>query len=313
MIEKKSVSRWPSVGVVIPTHNRPRSLITAVESIEKQDYPGDISIAVVVDNGNLPFDKDKIAGERVTFINNVRKPGAAGARNSGILFLKNVDLIAFCDDDDFWIQGKLKAQVQLLLQHENCEFVATGIRLRCENKYQERTAGIDLIPYSILIKSRFVSLHTSTFLVRRDALISNDKIGLFSEDAPGSNNEDYDLLLRAARRSPIRVPNVIGVMVEWRQGSYFVNKYETKINSMIWLLARYPDLLKYNKSAAHRYGQLACWNAALRNRRTAILYAGKAILRYPFEPRIAIALIAVTGIFSINTISKILRRFGRGL
>ena len=44
-------------------------------------------------------------------------------------------------------------------------------------------------------------VHSSTYLVWRGALL--DGIGLVDETIPGSQNEDWDLALRAARRHPI--------------------------------------------------------------------------------------------------------------
>ena len=49
-------------------------------------------------------------GDRVLVISNDRKPGLAGARNCGILATKP-SYVAFCDDDDRWLPGKLRAQV----------------------------------------------------------------------------------------------------------------------------------------------------------------------------------------------------------
>ncbi|MFC7757306.1 hypothetical protein ACFQY4_03945 [Catellatospora bangladeshensis] len=54
-----------------------------------------------------------------------------------------------------------------------------------------------------LARSRMSMLHSSGFLARREALLADGAIGPVSEDAPGSQNEDWDLLLRAARRHPI--------------------------------------------------------------------------------------------------------------
>ena len=50
---------------------------------------------------------------RVRVITNTRTPGLAGARNTGILDATG-DLVAFCDDDDEWLPGKLAAQVEAL-------------------------------------------------------------------------------------------------------------------------------------------------------------------------------------------------------
>ncbi|GAB3999822.1 hypothetical protein GCM10029992_29720 [Glycomyces albus] len=43
------MSDWPSVGVVIPTHNRPRQVREALRSVLTQFYPGRLEAVVVFD------------------------------------------------------------------------------------------------------------------------------------------------------------------------------------------------------------------------------------------------------------------------
>src|SRR5579871_2375361 len=81
---RDSVTRWPSVGVVVPTINRrPAELKAALAAIAAQDYPGEISVVVVFDGAQL--DDSLAAGERVRVVANDRRAGLAGARNCGIL------------------------------------------------------------------------------------------------------------------------------------------------------------------------------------------------------------------------------------
>src|SRR5687768_5277454 len=82
----------PSVGVVLPTHDRPELLRRALESVLAQDYAGDLRAVVVFDRAEPD---PSLASDRVTVIANTRDPGLAGARNSGILAL-DTDLVAFC-------------------------------------------------------------------------------------------------------------------------------------------------------------------------------------------------------------------------
>ena len=43
------MTAWPSVGVVIPTRNRPAQLRQAIASVLAQDYPGTLQVIVVFD------------------------------------------------------------------------------------------------------------------------------------------------------------------------------------------------------------------------------------------------------------------------
>ena len=56
-------------------------------------------------------------------------------------------------------------------------------------------------------------VHSSTYLATREALL--DGIGLVDESIPGSQSEDWDLVLRAARRAPIVNVDEALVLVTW--------------------------------------------------------------------------------------------------
>ena len=57
----------------------------------------------------------------------------------------------------------------------------------------------DRLNFEDLLKSRVFAAHPSTVLVRRKAML--ERIGLVDEEIPGSYGEDYEWLLRAARRA----------------------------------------------------------------------------------------------------------------
>ena len=40
---------WPSVGVVIPTRNRPELVRKAIAAVREQRYPGELKVLVVYD------------------------------------------------------------------------------------------------------------------------------------------------------------------------------------------------------------------------------------------------------------------------
>jgi len=130
-------SSWPSVTVVLPTLGERADLLElALQGIRSQDYPGNIDCLVVLDVRSPdagPVDRSDTvraapesastdswastrsvaaaAGARV--LENERTPGLAGSRNTGIVAADG-ELVAFCDDDDRWLPGKLRAQVTAL-------------------------------------------------------------------------------------------------------------------------------------------------------------------------------------------------------
>jgi hypothetical protein len=138
-------------------------------------------------------------------------------------------------------------------------------------------------------------------------------IGLVAEDAPGSQNEDWDLLLRAARRAPIAHVDEPLVRVLWGRTSHYAYEYATKISSLRWMIARHPEIRGCPPGAARVYGQLACWSAATGNRREAWRWARRAFGANWREPRTAIALAAMSGALNVERVVAVLHRRGRGI
>jgi glycosyltransferase involved in cell wall biosynthesis len=302
----------PSVGVVIPTRNRPELLRAALASVLSQVYPGRLRVVVVYD-GVLP--EPEIASDpRVSTLVNTRTPGLAGTRNTGILSL-DTDLVAFCDDDDRWLPGKLAAQVRALFASPSASFATCAIEVEYLGRTTSRLAGSSTVVLSDLLRSRMAMLHSSTFLIRRSALVGSS-LGLVAEDAPGSQNEDYDLLLRASRLHPVVHVDVPLVHVLWGRSSFFSDQYSTKISSLRWLLERHPELAAHRSGAARIHGQLACWYAARSgrgDRRSAVRHAGRALRHRWREPRAVIALAAAARLVRVSSVLAVLHRLGRGI
>jgi glycosyltransferase involved in cell wall biosynthesis len=102
---------WPSVSVVLPTYQRPEPLRAALDSVLQQDYPGRLEVLVVFDHTPPDLTLEQLGSPRqVRVLTNARQRGLAGNRNTGILAAES-DLIAFLDDDDTWLPGKLTRQV----------------------------------------------------------------------------------------------------------------------------------------------------------------------------------------------------------
>jgi glycosyltransferase involved in cell wall biosynthesis len=302
----------PSVGVVIPTRDRPELLRRAVAAVRAQDYPGPLQVVIVYDR-TAPDCRLAGTGERpVTVLANARLAGLAGARNTGICLL-DTELVAFCDDDDEWAPGKLRSQVAALAAAPGAELATCAIEVEYEGRRSTRLAGRHRIGLPELTRSRMAMLHSSGFLARRAALLDVDGIGLVAEDAPGSQNEDWDLLLRAARRAPIVHVDEPLVRVRWGHSSYYAHEYATKISSLRWMLARHPELRGCRPGSARVYGQLACWSAASGNRRAAWQWTRRAIRHNWREPRAAIAVAAMTGAVRVETVLAALHRRGHGI
>jgi glycosyltransferase involved in cell wall biosynthesis len=301
---------WPSVGVVIPTRNRPELVRKAIAGVRDQRYPGEIKIVVVYDQTEPDYLLARTDSTQVLVLTNWRTPGLAGARNTGILSLET-ELVAFCDDDDSWQPDKLRRQVAGLLAEPDAEFATCAIEVEFEGKSTPRLAGRSRVTVDELARSRMAMLHSS-FLVRREAL-AEGAIGLVAEDAPGSQNEDWDLLLRAARRAPIVHLDEPLVRVLWGRSSHYAYEYATKISSLRWMMQRHPEISGCRPGAARVYGQLACWSAATGNRSAAWQFSKEAVRANWKEPRTAIALAAMTGAVKVENVLSALHKRGRGI
>ncbi|HZB32974.1 MAG TPA: glycosyltransferase family A protein [Streptosporangiaceae bacterium] len=296
----------PSVGVVLPTRDRPQLLRRALDAVLTQEYAGDLRAVVVYDQAEPDHG---LAADRVQVIVNNRTPGLAGARNSGILAL-DTELVAFCDDDDVWLPGKLAAQVEALGKARGGELASCGVLIDYDGKQVPRLAFAGRVTFEDLVRSRMVMVHSSTYLARRAALLD---VGLVDEAIPGSQGEDWDLALRMSRRHPIVNVDHPLVRVLWGGTSYYAQAWETKVAALHWFLDRYPEIGRSPVGGARVYGQLAFGYACLKHRRDAVRWAGRALRANWKEPRVPFALAVASGLISGERVLRALHTRGRGI
>ncbi len=295
----------PSVGVVIPTRDRPEAMGQALKAVLAQDYAGPMRVIVVYDGTPPDYLLARALPRPVMVLSNWRTPGLAGTRNTGVLGL-DTDLVAFCDDDTEWASGKLTAQVAALTARPESEFVTCAIEVEHAGRRTPRLADQDTVRVEDLVAARMEMLHSSTFLVRRTALLGG--LGLVAEDAPGSDNEDWDLLLRAAKRSPVVHVDQALVRVHWPRRPHSAYEYATRISSLRWMMTRHPEIRGCRPGAARVYGELACWSAASGNRRDAWYFSAKAIRNNWREPGTAMAIAAASGVVRADRVLGALDR-----
>jgi glycosyltransferase involved in cell wall biosynthesis len=278
----------PSVTTVVPTRDRPELLRAAIDAILNQQYAGHVDVVVVYDQSEPDHGLERAEQHRrVRVISNDRSPGLAGARNTGILTATG-DLVAFCDDDDEWLPGKLAAQVSALTAAgQNAEFVATGIRVSYDGSLVDRVLPIARVPLQALLRS--------------------------DEKIPGSYAEDYEFLLRAARRVPLVNLTEPYVLVRWHKRSYFSQRWQTIADALQWLLGGYPEFSTEPRGAARVTGQIAFAHAALGHHRHAIRWVGRTLRRNPREPRAYLALVVASRAVRPDTIVRRLHERGRGI
>jgi glycosyltransferase involved in cell wall biosynthesis len=265
----------------------------ALDSIVRQSYDGELSVMIVFDQSEPDMSLESDGERRVTVITNNRKPGLSGGRNSGILAL-DTDVVAFCDDDDIWLEGKLIRQIERLVANPDAQFVTTAMRVDINGESVVRLAGREQVSHRDLLHSRFAMLHSSSFLFRRKAMV--DGFGLVDETLPRSMAEDWDILLRASRRAPIEHVDEALIGVQWGQSSYFNDAWRDKNAARRWMLDRYPEFKDDNVGYGLMTGKLAFGHAALGERRSALRYAMRTIRLNWKEPRSYLALLVMAGV-----------------
>ncbi|MGK5739748.1 glycosyltransferase family 2 protein [Micromonospora sp. URMC 103] len=302
----------PPVSVVVPTRDRPELLRGAVRAALDQAHAGAVEVVVVYDQSEPDASLVELSrpGRPVRVIRNERTPGLAGARNSGALAAEG-ELIAFCDDDDEWLPGKLAAQVAALAAAPEAELVSCGIRVSYDGHTVDRVLGKDRITLADLLRDRMTELHPSTFLIRASAL--RDGFGLVDEEIPGSYAEDYEFLLRAARSAPLVNLPTPYALVRWHRRSYFAQRWDTISTALQWLLDRYPEFTTQPAGEARVTGQIAFARAACGHRREAVRWARRTIRRNFREPRAYLALAVAGRVVRADAVLRTLHRRGRGI
>jgi glycosyltransferase involved in cell wall biosynthesis len=301
---------WPSVTVIIPTRDRPEFLRRAVQSVMDQAYQGSIDCLVVFDQEE-PADPDVACPRDRTLrtLRNVRTPGLAGARNTGILAAKG-EWVAFLDDDDEWRPDKLRRQVAAIGDRDD-RFVATsGIVLDAGDRHFLRIPSQPEITTDDLVHSRRMDAHSSTLLARRDALVEH--IGLIDEDLPGSYGEDYEFLLRASRLAPIVSLQAPLVRVHW-QTSWFAGRWQTIIDALRYELEKHPELTTDRRNLSRMYGRMAVAYGALRQPGRAFHYARRSISLNPRQPRGYLAVPVALRLIPPQWLMRAAHRMGRGI
>lgn len=307
--DTEAVETWPSVTAIIPSHGRPEMLRTAVTSIVEQKYPGQLDVIVVHDKEPVDESLSEQFPGRAVAIENRRTPGLCGARNTGIMAAEG-ELVAFCDDDDVWLSGKLVRQVARLAASPGAVMASTAMTVNFMGVESDRLAAKHEVTYDDLLVSRMSMLHSSSFVLFRDWMLHGE---LLNEDIPGSVGEDWDLLLRAARVHPIAHLDEPLVKVLWGSTSFFSRDWRTKLIANAWFLDQYPDIRRHRSGTARLTGQNAFFAAASGDRASALRWIGRSLRVRPLEPRAWLAVPVVVAPRLGDLFMAALHRHGRGI
>jgi|AntDryMetagUQ889_1029465.scaffolds.fasta_scaffold00357_6 glycosyltransferase involved in cell wall biosynthesis len=305
-------SQPPGVTAIIPSRGRQDFLERAVRSVASQRYAGEVECLVVFDGGECALPSIELPARRtLRGIGNDRRQGAAPARNAGAL-AASFRVLAFLDDDDEWLPDKLDKQVRMLTAAPAGSVVCSGIEVVHGDRVVSRVLDKQEVTFRDLLLSRIPELHTSTFVVKRSDFFGG--IGPFDEDTPGSFAEDYDWLLRAARKKPVlTVAGEPLARIHWHGSSFFVGRWKTMIAGLQYLIGKHPDFRLEPRGLARIYGQVAFAYAAAGSGPLSRSWARQTLRHDWRQPRAYLALLVGAGLLSPETLVGTLNRFGRGI
>lgn len=188
----------PTVSIVIPTRNRATLLVGAIRSALSAG--SDVEVIVIDDASTDETAKLCASFPQIIYSRLARNQGLSAARNAGIE-IASTEYVAFLDDDDLRIAGKLDAQVQALNDDPAAAFcygpclIADARRqLPTGEIYPDQCATGDI--FWELMGANFVPM--PTVVARKTALI---EVGLFNTAL--SQVEDWDMWLRLSEQHTV--------------------------------------------------------------------------------------------------------------
>jgi len=299
------------VSVVVPTHARPELMRSAVESVLAQQS---VAIGEVI----IVFDATEVAVPDVTVppgwtvrgVPNTRSRGLAGARNTGIMAAAG-EYVAFLDDDDEWLPGKLAAQLERYRARPDAVVVGTAMVVDDGERLIERLVPQDDLDHEAFLRNRNPGLHSSSLMFRRETLLG--PLGLIDEDLPRSYGEDYDILLRAASLGLVTVVNAPLVRVRWQGQSYYFGQWAAYAEALQYLLRKHPEFAGIRSAHGRIQAQVAFALASSKQPREARRWAWRALRNDPRQVKAALAVPISMRLLTPQTVTRVVQRFGRGI
>ncbi len=238
------------VSAVITTHKRaPKLVERALNSILSQTYKN-IEIIVVDDSpaeyelrSQVAQTVEKYKERGVRYIQHEKCMGACAARNTG-LENANGEFIAYLDDDDIWLEGKIEKQLACF-DSDNVALVYCGSCTEHADK------SITKRPLKVLEGNVFDELvlmnfigSTSFPLIRKSAL---EDIGGF--DVLMQSVQDGDVWIRLAKKYEIRCANDVLVQYTENPDECITKNPKKKIAGLERLNYKLKDYLDTHKYA----------------------------------------------------------------
>ena len=235
--DKKNNGNLPGISVIIPTYNRSRLLLKAIESVRKQTHQN-IEI-IVVDDCSIDDTEQivrNIQDERIRYIKHETNKGGAESRNTGI---KNAAgaYIGFLDSDDQWLPEKLEKQLNIFKLNSKIGVVYTGIATFNEEGFLD-----EILPQyrgkmiSYLLEANYINT-TSSILVEKNLL---DQVNGFNSTLPSC--QDWDLYLKLAQKTSFDFVGEPLVLFYQHKGERISTNNQAVLEGHLYIYRHYKKL-----------------------------------------------------------------------
>lgn len=210
----------PLVSVVMPTRNRQAVAMIALKSVIGQNYKN-MEIIVIIDGKDedtlrelKKFDDDRI------YIYMLDKPlGGAGARNCGIEKSRG-EYIAFIDDDDEWLPGKIELQIESVDMSSRFQIISH--KVIAKNEFSENIWPVkNYLPNDDLSEYMFVRdrlFRGERFIQTSTLMFSRAILEKMCFDSILTSGQESDLILRASKIENFRFCMLTDVLSIWNYG-----------------------------------------------------------------------------------------------
>jgi len=199
-MDKSQVMEDPLVSVIIPTHNRPESLVETLKSVFAQTFQ-DFEIVLVNDAG-IPVEEviqPFLESGKLTYIRNSKNKRLPGTRNIAIHNARG-KYIAYLDDDDIFYPNHLEVLVNAL-EHSDSRIAYTDSNCRLfqnENGKDETVLVQPSYGYDFSKDLFLVSNYIPVLCIMHEKSCF-DEVGYFDENL--SSHEDWELWIRMSRHN----------------------------------------------------------------------------------------------------------------
>ncbi len=201
------------VSVIIPTLDRPKLLLRAIDSVLRQTHH-DIEVIVVVDRPSPETLSAvrTVSDARLRLIVNPHPTTAGGARNVGADNATG-EWIAFLDDDDEWLPNKLEQQLAFaagrppaLLSCLSRVVTPYAIYVWPQVIFDNSSPVDEYLFDRCSLSAGWGGIQTSSFLLPRKLF---EKLR-FNIDSP---HDDWEFILRLSKQAGARIETVPEVLV----------------------------------------------------------------------------------------------------